>query len=192
MRRLLPARRGAALASLLCLLLACCGFQLRGLGGSSALPQSWQRMHLVSASPNSELTRILRATFATNGVQWSERDEAAYTLRLGPEDFSQRNLSINAEARAAEFDLQMRASFSVFDSRGRAVIAGDTAMVNKQMENDPRNVVGKAEEVRILREELRGELAAQIFRRISFFAASTVGDDPDGETATDGTDSGEG
>jgi outer membrane lipopolysaccharide assembly protein LptE/RlpB len=51
-------------------------------------------------------------------------------------------------------------------------MARDTGAVNKQMENDPENVVGKAEEVRILRGELRGELAAQIFRRISFFAAS--------------------
>ncbi|MDP5053027.1 MAG: hypothetical protein NWP69_04485 [Congregibacter sp.] len=47
-----------------------------------------------------------------------------------------------------------------------------TAAVNKQMENDPQNVVGKAEEVRILRGELRGELASQILRRISFFAAN--------------------
>ena len=161
-----------ALLCLLGLLLGGCGFQLRGLDGSSALPQSWQRMHLVSASPNSELTRILRATFATNGVQWTDRGEAAHVLQLGFEDFSQRNLSVNAEARAAEFDLQMRATFRVLDRSGRVLMADSTAIVNKQMENDPRNVVGKAEEVRILREELRGELAAQIFRRISFFAAS--------------------
>lgn len=140
-------------------------------------------MHLLSASPNSELTRILRATFSANGVQWVERGEAAHSLQLGPENFSQRNLSINAEARAAEFDLQMRATFRVVDDRGRELMSSDTAMVNKQMENDPRNVVGKAEEVRILREELRGELAGQIFRRISFFAAShataaTDGDNP--------------
>lgn len=172
--------RATALPALLCLLLGGCGFQLRGLAGSSALPQSWQRMHLVSASPNSELTRTLRATFASNGVTWSERSEATHILQLGPEQFSQRNLSVNAEARAAEFDLQMRADFRVLDRSGEALIANDSAMVNKQMENDPRNVVGKAEEVRILREELRGELAAQIFRRISFFAASTAAGAADG------------
>jgi LPS-assembly lipoprotein len=161
-----------AAVALLCLLLAGCGFQLRGTGSSSALPESWQRMHLISESPNSELTRVLAATFAASGVTWVERGEADYILRLGPERFSQRNLSVNAEARAAEFDLQMRAAFVVNDADGKVVMARDTAAVNKQMENDPENVVGKAEEVRILRGELRGELAAQIFRRISFFAAS--------------------
>jgi LPS-assembly lipoprotein len=47
------------------------------------------------------------------------------------------------------------------------------ASVVKQMENDPRNVVGKAEEVRILRSEMRTELIQQIMRRIGYFAIST-------------------
>jgi LPS-assembly lipoprotein len=105
-------------------------------------------------------------------VTWVERSAANYVLRIGPEEFSQTNLSVNAQARAAEFDLQMRATFSVYDSAGERIMPATTAAVNKQMENDPRNVVGKAEEVRVLRNELRGELAAQVLRRISFFAAS--------------------
>ena len=43
--------------------------------------------------------------------------------------------------------------------------------VVKQMENDPRNVVGKSEEINLLREEMRAELAQQIVRRIGFFAS---------------------
>jgi LPS-assembly lipoprotein len=34
------------------------------------------------------------------------------------------------------------------------------------MLNDPRNIVGKTEELRLLREEMRRDLAAQIVRRI--------------------------
>ena len=33
--------------------------------------------------------------------------------------------------------------------------------------NDPRNVVGKTEEIRLLREEMRRDLADQIARRVS-------------------------
>lgn len=157
----------------LLLTLGACGFQLRGVGGGSALPESWRRMHLISESPNGELARVLRATFAANGVEWVERSEATHVLRIGPERFSQNNLSVNAQARAAEFDLQMQAVFDVLGADGDTVMPRSTGAVNKQMENDPRNVVGKAEEVRILRNELRTELAAQIFRRVSFFAAST-------------------
>ena len=174
-------KRGRVRApGLLCLNLALlaalggCGFQLRGLedGSASALPASWRSMHLTTDHPNSELSRSVRNTFSTNGVRWLTRDAASYELQLGPEQFSQRNLSVNAQARPAEFDLLMRADFIVRDTRGNVLMPRTTASVNKQMENDPQNVVGKAEEVRMLRGELRGELATQILRRISFFAAS--------------------
>jgi LPS-assembly lipoprotein len=166
--------RRLAILALVCLGLSACGFQLRGTGGGSALPESWRSMYLVSENPNGELTRIVESTFSASGVVWTPRAEATHVLRLGPEAFSQRNLSVNAEARAAEFDLQMRASFVVFDAQGRVVMQNATAAVNKQMENDTQNVVGKAEEVRVLRNELRSELANQILRRISFFAANAA------------------
>ena len=41
------------------------------------------------------------------------------------------------------------------------------ATVIRQMLNDPRNVVGKTEEIRLLREEMRRDLADQIARRVS-------------------------
>ncbi|MFK8043240.1 LPS assembly lipoprotein LptE [Congregibacter sp.] len=162
----------SSLVMMLCLVLAGCGFQLRGTGGGSAMPAEWSRMYLASNDPNGELTRIVESTFSASGIVWVPREEAQHILRLGPEMFSQRNLSVNAQARAAEFDLQMSADFMVFDSNRELVMERSTAAVNKQMENDPQNVVGKAEEVRVLQGELRRELAAQILRRISFFAAN--------------------
>jgi len=153
-------------------LLSACGFQLRGSGGTN-LPESWRNMHLITGNPNGELSRELQSTFSANGVTWVDKQEANYAIKLGPEQFKQRNLSLNAAARAAEFELTLSTNFSVLDSQGAAVMELSQASVIKQMENDPRNVVGKAEEVRILRSEMRTELVQQMMRRISFFAAST-------------------
>lgn len=153
-------------------LLAACGFQLRGTGGGVDVPDDWRYMYLVTNNPNSEFSRAVRTRFAANGVEWQEKQEANYRVVLGPERFSQRNLSLNADARAAEFELTMRSTFSVQDNKGKGVMPGTTASVVKQMENDPQNVVGKAEEIRILKAEMRRELAQQIMRRIAFFAAS--------------------
>ena len=83
-----------------------------------------------------------------------------------------RNLSLNSDARAAEFELTMRATFSVQDIGNTQVMPDTTATVIKQMENDPANVVGKAEEMRLLKAEMRTELSQQIMRRIAFFAVS--------------------
>jgi LPS-assembly lipoprotein len=162
-----------AFTLLLSCTLAACGFQLRGSGGGS-LPEDWKLMHFVSGNPNSEMSREVQSQLSASGVQWLERDEANYSLRLGPERFSQRNLSLNAQARAAEFELTMQVNFSVTATGGGEALPDTTATVVKQMENDPRNVVGKAEEVRLLRSEMRAELARQILRRIGFHANSSA------------------
>ncbi|NND69907.1 MAG: hypothetical protein HKN19_20115 [Halioglobus sp.] len=154
-------------------LLGACGFQLRGTGlAGTMLPEDWKSMNLVIGNPNSELSREITTRFAANGIAWVERSDASYQLRVGPERFSQQNLSLNSEARAAEFELTLKTEFTVADSAGRVVMEKADAVVIKQMENDPRNVVGKSEEIALLRGEMRGELADQMLRRIGFFAAS--------------------
>jgi len=170
-----PLTRFVLLLGLSCLL-AACGFQLRGSSSATALPEAWKNLYLDTGNPNSEFSRELQARFSANGIVWAEeRDQAAFILRLGPDRFSQRNLSLNSEARAAEFELTLQSRFTVLKPEGGApVIEPSNAVVVKQMENDPRNVVGKAEEIRILKGEMRGELAQQILRRIGFFAANAA------------------
>lgn len=154
-------------------LLSACGFQLRGSGGGTSLPDEWRLLYLVTPNPNNEISREITTNFAANGVTWVPREEANYLVILGMERASRRNLSLNADARAAEIELGLRIQFSVQDAQGNEILEPSDASVFKQMENDPANVVGKAEEVRILQGEMRNELALQIMRRIGFFAAST-------------------
>lgn len=174
-----PALRTALYAGVLGLacLLSACGFALRGTGGV-AVPDEWKSMYLVTNNPNSEFSRDVKTRFAANGVEWTDKETASFRLVLGAERFSQRNLSLNADARAAEYELSMRSQFSVLDDQGKPLISGAEASVIKQMENDPSNVVGKAEEVRILKAEMRTELAQQIMRRIAFYATSASPETP--------------
>lgn len=156
-----------------CLLVTACGFQLRGSGGGTSIPDSWRSMYLMTGNPNGELGREVHAQFAANGINWMDnREDAAYTIKLGPEQFGRENLSINAEARAAEFELTLSTRFEVTDANGAVVIESTQSSIVQQMENDPRNVVGKAEEMRILRGEMRTQLAQKILRHIGFYAAS--------------------
>jgi LPS-assembly lipoprotein len=91
---------------------------------------------------------------------------------LGPERFRQTNLSLNKEARVSQLELTMQSTFSVQDASGVEVMPDTTASVIRQMENDPRNALGKGEEIRIIRSEMHTELAQQIIRRIGFFSTS--------------------
>jgi LPS-assembly lipoprotein len=159
-------------------LLGACGFHLRGMGDSSlVLPEAWKSMNLVTNNPNDEFSREVSTLLAANGIQWTG-DSANFNLVLGPETFSQRNLSLNSEARVAEIELTMSAQFSVLNASKAEVMPQTTVSVIKQMENDPRNVVGKDEEVRLIQSEMRTELAGQIMRRIGFFAAASQSQPP--------------
>ena len=144
--------------------LTSCGFQLKGTG-SNTTQLHGLAIRLVSGQPRAELRREVTRELAANGLVLRDDPDTDLSLRLGPEEFTQRNVSLTAQARAAELELTLSAAFSFAKSDQEPISA--RARVNRQMLNDPRNVVGKIEELRLLREEMRRDLAAQIVRRVS-------------------------
>jgi LPS-assembly lipoprotein len=158
------------LAKLACLLAAfsCligCGFQLKGTG-SSGQPIGLQglELRLVSVQPQSDLTREVSRELSNAGAVLTDDVDPALQLTLQTEQFIQRNVSLTAQARAAELELTLSVDF-VFEQTEQDPTDA-RATVSRQMLNDPRNIVGKTEELRLLREEMRRDLAAQIVRRI--------------------------
>jgi LPS-assembly lipoprotein len=154
-------------ALLLCLTLVGCGFQLKGTGDSGASQTlAGVEFFLISSQPRGELTAAVANQLRLEGAVISPESDGALRLRLGEERFQQRNLSLTAQARSAEVELTMTVALSL-RREDRDLIATTDAQVVRQFLNDPRNVVGKTEELRLLREEMRSDLAAQITRRIT-------------------------
>jgi len=126
-----------------------------------------QVVWLASSQPRSLLSAALAQQLTNAGVRLDEGDSEPLLLKLGEEQFEQRNLSLTAQARSAEVELTMRSRISV--TRGNRTLLEPTLVsVTRQFYNDPRNVVGKAEELDVLRTEMRAELAAQITRRLEY------------------------
>lgn len=150
-----------------------CGFQLKGSDTENGEAQlDGMTIQLISSRSRSELTReVSRALTAIGLVLVTDAEqEALLVLTLQPEQFSQRNVSLTAQARAAELELTLAADFTIVQPERDRIDA--RATVTRQMLNDPRNVVGKTEEIRLLREEMRRDLAAQIARRLSHSLAN--------------------
>ena len=151
-------------AILMCL--AGCGFQLKGSdAASSSVKLEGMTLQLISSQPRSQLTREVSRALSATGLMLLEEGDAMLTLVLQPEQFMQRNVSLTAQARAAELELTLSADFTLNQQASDPIDA--RATVTRQMLNDPRNVVGKTEEIRLLREEMRRDLADQIARRVS-------------------------
>ena len=151
-------------AILMCL--AGCGFQLRGNDAASRSAKlEGMTLQVISSQPRSELTREVSRALTATGLVLSEDSDTMLMLVLQPEQYTQRNVSLTAQARAAELELTLSADFTLNQQASNPIDA--RATVTRQMLNDPRNVVGKTEEIRLLREEMRRDLADQIARRIS-------------------------
>ena len=150
-------------AILMCL--AGCGFQLKGSDAASSAQIEGMTLQLISSQPRSELTREVSRALSATGLMLLEEGDAMLMLVLQPEQFTQRNVSLTAQARAAELELTLFADFTLNQQESDPIDA--RATVTRLMLDDPRNVVGKTEEIRLLREEMRRDLADQIARRIS-------------------------
>ena len=151
-------------AILMCL--AGCGFQLKGHDAASSNAKlEGMTLQLISSQPRSELTREVSSALTATGLVLLDEGYAMLTLVLQPEQFTKRNVSLTARARAAELELTIFADFTLNQQESDPIDA--RATVTRQMLNDPRNVVGKTEEIRLLRKEMRRDLADQIARRIS-------------------------
>ncbi len=168
-------RRTAIAASLLSLLaLAGCGFELRGQN-ARAETLGLYPIAVVSAAQNSEFTSQLRTALSRLGASVVEPSEATLILQVGVERFEQRNLSLTARARAAELELRASVDFSL-QLGDQWLIEGETLTVVDQMLNDPLNVVGKTEELRLLQGELRATLVEALTRRIDYRLAADNAD----------------
>ncbi len=148
------------------LVISGCGFQLKGSQDDGKGTLSGMQVAVISAEPRSELTSALLQQLSLAGVAIATPGADVLNVKLGVEQFTQRNLSLTAQARAAEIELRLSTVFSAHQDQQEHIIETQVQVV-RQMLNDPRNVTGKTEEIRLFREEMRRDLAVQIVRRLN-------------------------
>ncbi|MFZ9584554.1 MAG: LPS assembly lipoprotein LptE [Pseudohongiellaceae bacterium] len=143
-----------------------CGFALRG---SAALPAALQPLALSNVDNATPLGQELLRALASNDVDLAtEAGSASYQLEVGGEAFAERALSVNANARAGEYELTISVPWQL--RRGTTVVLGpETLSLGKVYLADPENAIAKQEEAELIRAEMRRELALQLLRRLQVF-----------------------
>ena len=148
------------------LVLAGCGFTLRG---NAELPATLQPLHLDNINDSSAMGRELLRVMVSNKVALAgETGATVYSLALGAEKLSERAISVNANARAGEYEIILTVPFQL--KRGNAVaIPQQVVSLTKVYLADPENAVAKSEEAVIIQNEMRQEVAQLILRRLQAF-----------------------
>lgn len=150
----------------LIILLSGCGFTLRG---SQTSQLSVTQLALNLQQENSPFARALRSTLNSIDVDIGDND-ADYTLTVGQEEHSVRQISVTGRASAAQYELSSAVNVELHNRAGELLLGPEIINVQKTYFEDIANIAGSSSEMELLRAEMRQELVDQLIRRLQSVA----------------------
>ena len=153
-------------ALLACLALAACGFHLRDT--RSTVAKLRVESIYVDESGASDLAREVQARLRNTGVNIAESAEAAqFVLLLSREGFRRDVLSVSPRTgKVEEYQLTFSARLSLRETGGEKLLDNDPLTLVRDYTFDQNEMLGKFSEEETLRDELTGDAADQVLRRV--------------------------
>ena len=151
-----------SIALILGLLLAACGFQLRG---TAALPFDTLYMPSTAAGVALDLKRNIQSGTRTMVVD--DPKKAAAVLDFLEEVRERNILSLGATGRVREYQLRYRVSFRVHDGKGGEFLPANTVQLTRDISFDDTDVLAKETEEQQLYRDMQFDMVQQIMRRLT-------------------------
>jgi LPS-assembly lipoprotein len=151
--------RGLTLAALV--LLAGCGFQLRGV---ASLP--FASLHVAGAT-RSSLVADLERRIEINGSKLDAAERAEAVVQIQGERYEKKILSLSGAGRVREFQLVYTVSYALHARDGREISPLTTIELLRDFSYDDSLALAKEHEEALLRRDMERDAADQILRRIS-------------------------
>lgn len=147
--------------------LAGCGFHLRGETG--AIPPQFASLYLEGVGPYSALGEELRhALRGAGGTIVDRRQDAQAVLRILRQEFEQRVLSVGpTTGKAREFGLRLVVEFDVVSPQGALLVPRQQLVLLQEYTFEINQVLGKADDAALLRENMLRDAAQQVMWRLS-------------------------
>ncbi|MEY2633549.1 MAG: hypothetical protein RIR00_2203, partial [Pseudomonadota bacterium] len=156
------------------LILAGCGFQLRGL---VKLP--YHSLYL-SLPQNSEIAALLRRQLSANGITLvdvpSSADAQLHQLYDSREKLI---LTINTQGRVRENQLRLRYGFRMLDAQGREVVPPQDITLTRDITYNDSAVLAKEQEELLLWREMQKDAVQQILRRLAALTPQLTAEERD-------------
>jgi LPS-assembly lipoprotein len=149
-------------AALLVLLLAACGFQLRG---AADLPFDTLYLSGATGGIALELKRNIQSGSATRVVDDPQAAQAL--LEFSEETRSKEILALSSAGRVREYRLVYRVSFRVGDGKGNDFVPPSTVTLTRDVTYDDAVALAKETEEQQLFRDMQADMVQQIMRRVS-------------------------
>jgi LPS-assembly lipoprotein len=151
------------------LLLAACGFHLRGYKEATTLQVS--SVYLQTAD-NGDIAQTVRAQLKAGKTRLTDNAEAAqYVLNLGRQKVQRRVLSVSARTgKAEEYQLILSVVMSINGSDGESLLSDQLIKASRDYTFDEDAVLGKSSEEEVLLGDLTNQVVDQILDRLNAVA----------------------
>lgn len=148
---------------LMSLLLASCGFHLRGQAG-----MPFTTLYLNAANKNSPFIAELRQNLTSNNVKLvNSAEEAEVILNIESEVLDKEILSLSGSGLVNEFELYYRVSLRAYDNQEQDWIPTETMEIRRDYSYDDTQILAKEQEEAMLINSMRSDMVQQIIRRLS-------------------------
>jgi LPS-assembly lipoprotein len=151
-----------ALALVLALTIASCGFKLRG---RADVP--FETLYIPGASGGIalELRRNIQAGTGTRVVDDPKAADAI--LQFSEETREKHILSLTAAGRVREFQLRYRVGFRVQDSQGNQYVPQSSIQLTRDVTFNDAQILAKEAEEQLLFRDMQTDMVQQILRRLA-------------------------
>ena len=157
---------------LLPLLLAACGFQLRG---DADLPEEMARTHMAIDDPYSTLARRVQTMLEQNGVKFVAPGQATAILEIPENRVLTQVLTIADNARVREYRISHTVQFRLTDADGNELMEMQTFRQTREISFDEQKILASSREQEYLKEDLSENLARQMVNRLESISAVEEG-----------------
>jgi len=144
------------------LLLAACGFQLRGV---ASLP--FDSLYVDGGSNPALAAEISRAIRSGTQTRLTDKaDDAQAVLQVQGAAQEKRILALSGAGRVREYELIYRVSFRLMDKEGRDLMTTQPIELRRAMLYDDVQVLAKEQEEALLYRDMQNDALGQLMRRL--------------------------
>jgi len=151
-----------ALALALALLLAGCGFRLRG---TAEVP--FETLYVPGATSGIALDLKRNIQAGTKARVVDDPSKADAVLQFTEETRQKEILSLTGTGRVREFQLRYRVAFRVHDGKGAEYVPPNTIQLTRDVTFNDAEILAKEQEEQLLFRDMQIDMVQQILRRLA-------------------------
>jgi LPS-assembly lipoprotein len=151
-----------ALVVALSLVLAGCGFKLRG---TADVP--FETLYLPGATSGIALDLKRNIQAGTNAKVVDDPAKADAVMQFTEESRQKEVLSLTGTGRVREFQLRYRVGFRVHDGKGNDFVPQSTIQLTRDVTFNDTEILAKEQEEQLLFRDMQSDMVQQILRRLA-------------------------